>query len=173
MSRHVITLHVQPQDAVRFPGICVHCARPAPASMALAARRGQTVREIKVPLCAECAAALARESGDEERLRKIGRLLAGVAGLALLMLILLLTPARMALWARLLIGLPPALAAAALIFWLARPAIERAALPEKQAIRQAAQIANFDWETTTFIFANETFAERFQALNQERVARET
>jgi hypothetical protein len=42
-------------------------------------------------------------------------------------------------------------------------------LPAKQAIGQAARLANFTWRATTFEFENEQFAEQFRALNEARL----
>jgi hypothetical protein len=49
---------------------------------------------------------------------------------------------------------------------LAQRAQWKAALPEKQAVRGSAKVTNFSWRATTFEFTNETFAERFEAMNE-------
>jgi hypothetical protein len=43
---------------------------------------------------------------------------------------------------------------------------QKAALPEKQAIRRSGRIVTFSWRATTFEFVNQTFAERFETLNE-------
>ncbi len=134
--------------------------------MSVRKRDGRIRREVNVPLCAACAAELNRQSGDEERLQKIRRLAAVVTGLAVIIFVLLVTAVGMGFVLRLLLALPLAALAAFLMIRAFQPAIKNAALPEKKAIRAAAQIDLFSWRATTFLFANETFAERFEKLNQ-------
>ena len=69
-------------------------------------------------------------------------------------------------WLRLPLALLLGVGVAALVTSLFRPAIDRAALPEKQAIQKAAQLQTFSWRTATFLFSNEDFVERFEALNE-------
>lgn len=164
MTRRV-KIKVRPNETVRFPGICVHCGGPAVERLTVRKRQGLTRREIEVPLCETCTTAVERQSGDEERLTKAGRLLMGVAGVALLLLTLLVLPAGIALWLRLILGVAVAVAAAVVVRKLVRPAIDKAATSEKQAVRQAARIERFSWRATTFSFTNEAFVERFEELN--------
>ena len=161
-----VKIKVRPQETVQFPGLCVHCGQPAPVAMPIRKRIGRTTRLIDVPLCLDCAQELRRQSADEERLQKIGRLVSAALFLLTLAVAILLTPASLAFLLRLLTGLLVAGAVTAVSLHFFRRATANAALPEKKAIRQSAQIATFSWRATTFNFENETFAERFKEINE-------
>jgi hypothetical protein len=163
MSRQ-IKIKVRPNETVRFPGSCVNCSRPAGKSMELRQRDGRTVRQIEVPLCSRCAGDLKRESGEEERLRKLSRLAMIVTGVLFALLLFFLFPAALGL--RLILALIGGVSAAALVWWLFQDIIKKAALPEKKAIWESARIDAFSWRTATFVFSNESFVERFVELNE-------
>ena len=161
-----VKIKARPNRSVRFPGICVHCAQPAADWMGVRKRVGRVTRLIDVPLCRRCASELGRQSGEEERLQKVGRLVCGVLFLLALALILFLTPARLGFMLRLLIALLTASVLTTTVYLWYRRSYFQAARPEKKAIRNSASIANFSWRATTFEFSNETFAERFRDLNE-------
>ncbi len=161
-----VKIKVRPQETVQFPGLCVHCGQPAPAAMPIRKRIGRTTRLINVPLCPDCAQQIRRQSADEERLQKIGRLVSAALFLLTLAVVILLTPASLAFILRLLIGLSAAAGVTAVSLHFFRRAQTNAALPEKKAVRQSAQIATFSWRATTFNFENETFTERFKEINE-------
>lgn len=161
-----VRIKLRPDKTVRFPGICVHCSQPAVAFMPIQKRMGRLAQQIDVPFCANCASQLNRRSGAEERLQKIRQLTCGLVFLVMLVLTLILTPAGLSFGIRLLLAVAMAAMAAAAVYWLFRYPLANAALPEKKAVQQAAQITNFSWRTATFSFANDRFAERFQALNE-------
>ena len=133
--------------------------------MALEKKDGRTVRQVDVPVCDQCVVLLRRQSAAEERLQKLSRLFSAVAGL-LVGAGALLVMSGFVLWLRLPIAMLLGVAVAALVTSLFRPAIDRAALPEKQAVQKSAQLETFSWRTATFRFSNEEFVERFQALNE-------
>lgn len=168
MTRRV-KVKIRPEQTIPFPGICVHCSQPAPESMTLRQRYGRTTRIIDVPLCSRCAAELNRHSADEERLQKIRWLVSGVLFLLGLAVALLLTPAALSFGLRLLIALFIGSGLATAVWWSFRKPIAAAALPEKQAIRQAVAIEGFSWRATTFAFENDLFADRFRDLNAARL----
>lgn len=161
-----VKIKVRSQQTVQFPGICVHCGQPAATAMPIRKRIGRVTRLINVPLCSDCAQELHRQSADEERLEKIGRLVSIALFLLTLAVVILLTPAGLAFLLRLLIGLLAAGAVTAVSLHLFHRAQANAARPEKKAIRQSAQIAAFSWRATTFKFENETFTERFKEINE-------
>lgn len=163
---HPIKIKVRPHKIVRFPGICVNCAQPAAERMSLRKRLGRITRMVDVPLCSACRRELNRQSGDEERLGKIGRLAAGLVFVTAVSLVLLLTPAEIALLLRFLVALALGLMLGQLTLLLFQRARQKAALPEKQTIRRSARIVTFSWRATTFEFVNQTFAERFEAMNE-------
>lgn len=165
MSQRV-KIKVRARQSVQFPGVCVHCARPASSWLGLRRRIGRVTRLIDVPLCAACQDQLRRQSGEEERLGKLGRLSAILALFLVLAAALLLTPAAMLVQLRLLIALLLSLSAAQVVVLLFRRSRREAALPEKKEIYRSANIVDFSWRATTFEFANETFAERFKRLNE-------
>ena len=134
--------------------------------MSLRKRLGRITRTIDVPLCRDCRRELTRQSGDEERLGKIGRLAAGGVFVVAVFLVLLLVPAEITWLLRLLVALGLGVVLGQLALLLFQRTQQRAALPEKRAIRQSAQIVTFSWRATTFEFVNQTFAERFETMNE-------
>jgi len=165
MNSRQVKIKVRPHEIMRFPGICVHCAHPASEKLQLQKRSGRTIRQIDVPLCEKCAKQLGRESGEEERLQKLSRLLTAIA-VVVTLLIVLLAMSGTVLWLRAILALLLGAGVAGIVTWLFRSAISKAALPEKKAILQSAQLETFSWRTTTFLFFNETFVERFEELNK-------
>lgn len=167
MSQQV-KVKVKVGQVVRFPGVCVNCTNPAAHKMPLRKRIGRLTRLVDVPVCADCAAILKRQSGEEERLQKIGYVVMGLVFLITTGLIYLFLP-PFSPWlqfgAAVALGL---VVASAVRVYFRRTAL-KAALPEKKAILDAARLANFSWRATTFEFANETFVERFVDLNENLV----
>ena len=163
---HPIKIKVRPHKSISFPGICVNCAQPAAERMPLRKRSGRITRTIDVPLCSDCHRESNRQSADEERLGKIGRLAASGVFVVAAALVLLLAPAEIALLLRLLVALALGLVLGQLTLLLFQRAQQKAALPEKQAIRRSGRIVTFSWRATTFEFVNQTFAERFETLNE-------
>lgn len=162
----LIKVKIRPQETLPFPGICVYCARPAAERMEVRRRIGRVTRMVETPLCLDCHRELHRLSALEARLQTIGRLAAGGALLLTLAVALLLIPAAMSFGLRLLLALLAGLIMAeGVALWFRRLALN-VATPEKKAIREAAAIPHFSWRATTFDFTNETFAARFQQLNQ-------
>lgn len=160
---------IKPSDTLTFPNICVHCGQPGTHTLRLRKRMGRVTRLIDVPLCADCHRDVSRRSGEEERRQKLGWLLSGVAALLALALGLLLTPASLNFWARLLLALLIGVGVGTAVTVAYQPWIRRAALPAKQAVLAAAKIETFTWRTTTFAFENEQFATRFRRLNEARL----
>lgn len=161
-----IKVKVQPNESLRFPGLCVNCDQPAPESMLVQARDGQTIRQIDVPLCNRCAGVLKRESAQEERLRKLSWPVIGLSAFLLMAIIYFLIPASIGFWPGLFLVLLAGLITAAIIWRVFRGLIFRAALPEKKAIRQAARIESFSRWATTLVFTNESFSQQFIELNE-------
>ena len=161
---HQITLRVRPGETVRFPAQCVACGQPPAERLTLQKRRGQITRRVDAPLCAECARRLARRSGQEERLIRLGRL-AG-AGVALLLAATAFLALPIESWAlRLVIGLGIGLAGGALVFRALARRAETTELPERRAVREAAGIVDFNWREMTLAFANRDIAERVREMN--------
>ena len=79
---------------------------------------------------------------------------------------LIATPAGLSFILRLLIALLIGGGVTFGVFVFFRRAIGNAALPEKKAILQSAQIETFSWRATTFSFTNDAFTERFIDLNE-------
>lgn len=133
--------------------------------MELVKRNGRTRRQVAVPICRQCAAQLAKNSAAEERLRKQSWLFAAIMAFLILIAALLLLPGAI-FWLRFLTSFLLALAAAAVVLWFFRAPIANAALPEKKAVLDSARLQAFSWRTATFVFANDTFVERFIELNE-------
>jgi hypothetical protein len=161
-----VKIQARPNETIHFPGLCVHCGQPGNVPLRIQKRNGRFTRLLEVPLCVECAQEARRKSGEEERLIRIAWAATGGAALLLFLAGLLLTPAGLDFGLRLAVGLVLGIGGGTAVFTLLRPLSQRHALPAKQAILAAAQISDFSWRTTTFLFTNETFAERFRDLNQ-------
>ena len=162
---HTVKLKIQPNQPVTFPGICVHTGEPASEWHTLRKRNGRFTRTISVPISQKTARHLSRRSQEEERYQRLGLIGAGGIFFVAFGLTLILTPAAAGFGLRLLLALAVAYGLAYLTYRFFQRTSQRAALPEKQAILAAAAIADFSWRTTTFSFANEAFAKRFEQLN--------
>lgn len=77
MTNQTIKIKARPDEIIRFPGLCVHCAQPGATPLRLKKRHGRITRLVDVPLCPDCAQELTRKSGEEERLEKMGWAAAG------------------------------------------------------------------------------------------------
>lgn len=166
MAEQTIKVKIRARETVQFPGICVACAKPGASPLSLKKRQGRLTRIVDVPLCTECAAEVRRKSGEEERFDKLGWVTAAGLGLMALALTLLLTPAGLSLWLRLLAGLLIGLGVGTAVRTLFRRISASKALPAKKEILQAARLETFSWRAAAFTFTNETFRERFRELNQ-------
>lgn len=161
-----VKVKVRPNQTVRFPGICVHCAHPATESMQIKKRIGRVTRLIDVPLCAACSHVMRRRSGDEERWFKIGLFASSVIGMLVLAVSMFFTPVIWGMGLRFSVALLISLWVGTAVWLLCRHQQIRVSLPEKQAITKAARINTFSWRTTTFDFCNETFRDRFKIINE-------
>ncbi|MBE7534067.1 MAG: hypothetical protein HND44_24225 [Chloroflexi bacterium] len=164
-----VKIKVRPKQSVQFPGICVHCGRPAPQAMTIRKRLGRVTRLIDVPVCPDCTAQLRRHSMEEERLNQLKYLVGGAAFLVTLFAVFIVLPPGLATAVRLLAGVAMGGVVTAVIFAIFRRQIRQVYLPEKKAILQSARIENFSWRATTFAFENEEFAQRFVALNESHL----
>lgn len=166
-----MTLRVRPGETVRFPAQCVACGQPAQERLSLKKRRGQVTRRVDVPLCADCARQLARRSGQEERLLRLSWPAAAATAMVLALLVVLALPDG-SWWLRLPIAVGLGLAGGAFIRWALARRAAAAELPERRAVRQAAQIVDFTWRDMTLAFTSDEMAGRVRELNQELVVDE-
>ena len=164
-----VKVKVRPGRTIQFPAICVRCSRPAGEQLTLKRRRGRLTRLIDVPLCDECAAQLRRQSGDEERLGRLGRFIAVLIGLLTLIIAYILLPGGLPLILRLFMALALAVALGKVVLMFFRSRSLAAAHPEKLAILDAARMTEFSWRATTFRFNNDDFAQQFTSLNELKV----
>ena len=164
-----IKVKVRPGGTIQFPGICVHCSQPAGERLLLKKRRGRLTRLIDVPLCDQCASELRRQSGEEERMGRLGRFVAVLVGLLGLTLGYLVLPGGLPVVIRLMIAVALAVIAGRLIFAFFRRKSLAAAHPEKIAILDSARMTHFSWRATTFHFNNEDFARQVIQLNELRL----
>jgi len=164
-----VKVKVRPGRSLDFPPLCVNCSRPAGGQMPLKKRQGRLTRYIDVPLCDQCAAELRRKSGEEERLGRLGRFVAALAAIVLLVPGLVLLPGGMPFLLRLLVAILLASLAGLLVLAYFRQRSLAAAHPEKLAILASAGMTHFSWRATTFHFDNDDFARRFSSLNESRL----
>lgn len=164
-----VKLKIRPDQPLDFPGLCVHCGDRAAAWHTISRRQGRVSRHVEVPVCDRCQGVLRRNSYLEERWQRLG-LLGLLSGTLLAgALAWFLLPAALPDLLREGVALGAALLTAFVVYQLARRARQRAALPDKQAIRDAARIRRFSWRTMTFDFANEAVGEQFAALHADRL----
>ena len=161
-----VKVKIRPKQHLQFPTVCVHCGQAAPASMPIRKRIGRTTRRIDVPLCNDCVHQIQRQSGDEERLQKIGLLVTTAVFLLTTAILLLIIPSGLNFILRLLTSLLISAGLGFGVYTFFRRSIRNAALPEKKAILQSAQIETFSWRATTFSFENDLFTERFVDINK-------
>ncbi|UCG22893.1 MAG: hypothetical protein JSW55_12020 [Chloroflexota bacterium] len=164
-----VKVKVRPGGTVQFPGICVHCSRPAGERLLLKKRRGRLTRLIDVPLCDQCAAELGRQSGEEERMGRLGRFVAILVALLVLILGFVVLPSGLPVVIRVMIAAAVAVIAGRLIFAFFKRKSLAAAHPEKTTILDSARMTQFSWRATTFRFNNEDFAGQFMQLNESRL----
>lgn len=99
----------------------------------------------------------------------MGLLFGGLTLLVGWLVLAFLLPGWLSLTWRLLLALTLAATAGAVVFFYFRRASAQHARPEKKAILNAARLRDFSWRTTTLEFDDDSFAERFAALNEARV----
>lgn len=137
--------------------------------MALTRRNGRRTRSIDVPLCAACFRELQRESGQEERLHRLGRVASVVVFLLLAIPVFILFNGLLPLLASLFISLAVgSMAGLGVRIYFRRIRAEAARL-EKKAILASTRMVEFSWRAATFEFENEEFSDRFEELNQEKL----
>jgi ABC-type multidrug transport system fused ATPase/permease subunit len=166
---HLVKVKVRPGGTVQFPGDCVHCLQPANQLMSIKKRSGQLTRLIDVPLCPDCHHEVHRQSGEEERLSRLGKVASSLTAVIVFLAVILVSPGGFSLVFRLAIALTLALIVAFIIFSYFRSKRRAAALPEKRAILDSALMSDFSWRATTFEFTSEGFATRFENLNQSKL----
>jgi hypothetical protein len=166
-----VVLRVRPGEAVRFPALCVACGQPARERLTLQKRRGQVTRRVEAPLCADCARQLARRSGREERLLRLSWPAAIITTVLATALVFVALPLE-AWWLRLVLAAAVGLGAGALVRSALVRQAAQAELPEKRAVSEAAQIADFTWRDMTLSFKRADVAGRVRELNADVLAGE-
>ena len=166
---NTVKVKIRPGNSLEFPAICVHCSRPASDQMPLKKRRGRLTRLIDVPLCAQCAAELRRKSGEEERLGRLGRFVAILAGILAAVIGYLISPDGISLLLRSVVALVLGSITGLLVLTYFQRRSLAAAHAEKLAILASARMTNFSWRATTFDFDNDDFAQRFATINESRL----
>jgi hypothetical protein len=164
-----VKVKIRAGNSLEFPAICVHCSRTASEQMPLKKRRGRLTRIIDVPLCDQCAAELRRKSGEEERLGRLGRFVAVLAGVLVLAAGYLLLPSAISPLLRLAVALVLGSIAGLLVLAYFQRRSLAAAHAEKLAILDSVEMTDFSWRATTFRFANDDFARRFTSINESRL----
>lgn len=127
---------------------------------------GRRAPEIAVPVCRDCWQQAQAPSEEADLLRQIRRRASGVAALAAVIIVLLVTPESWGIPLRLLAALPFAAVAAASAYLLLRGAVAQAVPPEKRAVLDAVRVEQRSRRATTFVFTNEAFAQRFREVNE-------
>jgi hypothetical protein len=171
MMNQQVVLRVRPGETVRFPTLCVACGQPARERLPLQYRRGQVTRRLDAPLCADCARQLARRSGQEERLLRLSWPAAIVVAVLAAAIAFIAFPLGIT-WLRLVLAAGVGLGAGAFVRWAFIRRAARTELPEKRAVSEAAQIADFTWRDITLSIARADIADRVRALNVDVLAGE-
>lgn len=166
---HLVKVKVRPGGTVQFPGVCVHCLQPADQLMPIKKRSDRLTRLIDVPLCPDCHHEVHRQSGEEERLNRLGGVVSSLTAVIVFLAAILVLPGGFSFILRLAIAFALALIVALIILSYFRGKARAATLPEKRAILDSALMSDFSWRATTFEFTNEGFATRFENLNRSKL----
>jgi len=158
-----------------FPvNACVSCLRPAERSVEIVKVKGYQVRKVSVPLCTACLAVRDAKSRRQvlfERAAAVnGLLLAAASGAWAVRWVVRLQGLDGAI-GRIWGGLIGALVAATVfgVVCLVVPPWSRAMrTPASRRVWESVAIQDFDWETTTLVFASDEYAERFAQVNAAR-----
>ena len=137
--------------------------------MELKLRNGRRTRIIDVPLCEKCNRIIQRESGEEERLHRMERVVVLVGSVLMALIVFLILGSLLPIVVRLLISATSGAVVGFILLTTFRRLRADAALPEKKAVLASAQMVEFSWRATTFAFENEEFFDKFRALNQEEL----
>ena len=165
----IIKVKVRPGGSVQFPNFCAHCSQPAIERMAIRLRDGRRTRIIDVPLCSNCHREVGKESGEEERLHRLGRVVTIITSLMIAILTFILLGRALPPVVKVLLALFLGIIVGAILIAYFRRLRAEAATPEKKAVLRSARLREFSWRATTFEFENEAFANRFVELNQEEL----
>jgi hypothetical protein len=163
----IVKVKVRPGGTVQFPGFCAHCSQSATNIMTVTLRNGRRTRSIEVPLCTECYREVQKESGEEERLHRLGRAATGVIFFLVAVPALILLNRVFPIGVAALVSLTAGILAGLVVLTIFRRKRAAAANPEKRAILNSARMVEFSWRAATFEFENEAFSDRVIELNQE------
>jgi hypothetical protein len=166
---HLVKIKVKPGETILFPASCVNCGREAELGLTLYKRDAGLQRSIKVPLCNDCQQELRRKSAAEERLERIGFVVAAAFGLLFFVLVLLLLPANLSTWLKIIAAVILAAFIAMAVLGLFLRKSKQSARPEKLNIKNAARISEFSWRAMTFEFRDEQYAESVCRLNEPQI----
>jgi uncharacterized protein (DUF983 family) len=164
-----VKVKVRPGELLRLPADCVNCNQIASERMRIRYKNGQLARFLELPLCDNCHRELNRKSGEEERLQRLGLVVASLIGMLTLVILFFLVFTNLPVWLRLFVALFPSIMVSAGIMLIFRRIGLRAVLPQKRNIRDSARMVDFSWRTTTFEFTNDDYARRFGQLNEHRL----
>lgn len=166
-------------DSAIFPGnACVHCLHPATQQVVLTRARRNSVRRVSVPFCDECIALRQTVTPFQVQFKRtataISLLLAWMVGVWIYISVRswAVEARNEGVWA-LLLGLLGLWILFAVLYFIAGPLSNHYRSPETKAALGAVTIKEFDWETTTLEFADETYAESFERVNRARDAERT
>ena len=161
-----ITLAVRPNQKIKFPAICAHCAAPTQQTFPISQQAQLRLRSIAVPLCEQYRRIMRRCSFKESQRLRLGLVFGGGVGVIALAIILLISPVTLTFMARFLLGIIGGAILGTAVWLMFYNNSRNEILPEKQNILQSARIGEFNHQSTTFLFENQTFADRFRQLNQ-------
>ena len=152
-----------------FPGnACVHCLQPSTQQVEIVMlKEGYRVRQVSMPFCDGCIALREAKSPRQIQFERLSVttsvLLASTIGVW--------TTTRIGdlgrwVWG-VLLGVLVALIVFGLLYMFVRAWAWGFRSVETRAALNTVRIRDFDWETTTLEFANETYAERFAQVNRK------
>ena len=156
-----------------FPGnACVHCLQPSTRHVQIMMlKEGYHVRQVAMPFCDDCIARREHRSRRQVQFERLSL----VANVVLALTVGLWTYTQISHgdsiaggweWG-VLLGVLVALILFGLTYMVARAWSWGFRSAETKAALNAVRIRDFDWETTTLEFANETYAERFAQVNRK------
>ena len=152
-----------------FPGnACVHCLQPSTQQVEIVGlKENYHARQVSVPFCDDCIALREFKSARQVQFERLSVVVSVILALTLG----LWTTTRIShlgrwVWGALL-GVLVGLIAFGVMYMIARAWSWGFRSAETRAVLNTVRIRDFDWETTTLEFANDTYAERFAQVNRK------
>jgi hypothetical protein len=130
-------------------------------------KEGYRVRQMSVPFCDDCIALREHKSRRQVQFERLSTAVSILLALTIGVWTITRT-SHMGQWVwAALLGVLAALIVFGVMFMITRPWSRGFRSAETKAALNTVRIRDFDWETTTLEFSNDTYAERFAQINRK------